>query len=111
MDAGEPIGLTPMGMLALDCARIEAGLLSAGREFDDLVSPTKQVSVGQSHSKKPDFIGKAALEQIKLHPPKVAIGLVLEGNEVAGQCAHVHPVGERWRVGTITSATFSHPEP
>lgn len=107
MDAGEPIGLTPMGMLALDCARIEAGLLSAGREFDDLISPY-QAGIGWAVApKKPDFIGKAALEQIKLHPPKVAIGLVLEGNEVAahGQC--VHPVGESWRVGTITSATFS----
>jgi len=107
MTAGEPVGLTPMGMLALDRARIEAGLLSAGREFDDLISPY-QAGIGWAVAlKKPDFIGKAALEQIKLHPPKVAIGLVLEGNEVAtyGQC--VHPVGERWRVGTITSATFS----
>ena len=107
MTAGEPLGISPMGMLALDRARIEAGLLAVGREFDDLTSPY-QAGIGWAVAlKKPDFIGKAALEQIKPHPPKVAVGLLLESNEVAayGQC--VHPVGERWRVGIVTSATFS----
>ncbi|NEQ28080.1 MAG: aminomethyl transferase family protein, partial [Microcoleus sp. SIO2G3] len=107
MQAGESAGIAPLGMLALDCARIEAGLLAAGREFDDLTSPY-QAGIGWAVAlKKPDFIGKTALEQIKLHPPKIAIGLVLDGNEVVsgGEC--VHPVGEHWRVGTITSGTFS----
>ncbi|MBF2076666.1 MAG: DUF1989 domain-containing protein [Synechococcales cyanobacterium C42_A2020_086] len=107
MQAGRAYDLRPMGMLALDRARIEAGLLAAGREFDDLTSPY-QAGIGWAVAlKKPDFIGKAALEQIKARPPYVAVGLVLEGNEIAsfGQC--VHPIGERWRVGRITSATFS----
>jgi aminomethyltransferase len=107
MQAGAAVGLLPMGMLALDRARIEAGLLAAGREFDDLVSPY-QAGIGWSVAlKKPDFIGKTALEQIKLHPPKLAIGLLLAGNEVAGHGQCVYPVGERWRVGMITSGTFS----
>ncbi|PSB35708.1 DUF1989 domain-containing protein [Stenomitos frigidus] len=107
MQAGAPMGLTPMGMLALDRARIEAGLLAAGREFDDLISPY-QAGIGWAVAlKKPNFIGKAALEQIKPHPPRLAVGLILEGNEVAayGQC--LHPPGDRGRVGMITSATFS----
>ena len=107
METGTPMGLMPMGMLALDRARIEAGLLAAGREFDDLISPY-QAGIGWAVAlKKPDFIGKAALEQIKPHPPRVAVGLILDGNEVAtdGQC--VHPPGDRGRVGMITSATFS----
>ena len=105
--AGKSYDLLPLGMLALDRARIEAGLLSAGREFDDLISPY-QAGIGWAVSlKKPAMIGRAALEQIKLRPPLVAVGLTLEGNEVAsfGQC--VHPIQERWRVGKITSATFS----
>jgi aminomethyltransferase len=107
MQAGTPIGLLPMGMLALDRARIEAGLLAAGREFDDLISPY-QAGIGWSVAlKKTDFIGKTALEQIKLHPPKLAIGLLLSGNEVAGHGQSVYPVGETWRVGVITSGTFS----
>lgn len=107
MQAGQPYNLLPMGMLALDCARIEAGLLAAGREFDDLTSPY-QAGIGWAVAlKQSDFIGKAALEQIKPHPPKVAVGLVLAGNEVAAHGQSVYPVGERWRVGMITSATFS----
>ena len=57
--------------------------------------------------KKPDFIGKTALEKIKQHPPKVAVGLVLEGNETASHGQWLYPINERWRVGMITSATFS----
>ncbi len=107
ISAGQPHDLLPMGMLALDRARIEAGLLSAGREFDDLISPY-QAGIGWAVGlKKSEFIGKAALLKIKEHPPKVAVGLVLVGNEVAdyGQC--IYPVGDRFRVGTITSGTFS----
>lgn len=107
MNAGEPLELTPMGMLALDRARIEVGLLAAGQEFDDLISPY-QAGIGWAVAlKKPDFIGKAALEQIKPHPPKVAVGLILEGNEVASHGQYIHPVDEVWRVGVVTSATFS----
>lgn len=107
MAAGEPFGLQPMGMLALDRARIEAGLLAAGREFDDLISPY-QAGIGWAVAlKKPELIGKAALEKLRDRPPRVAIGLVLEGNEVAAYGQWLHPVGERGRVGMITSATFS----
>lgn len=106
--AGQPFGLLPMGMDALNRARIEAGLLAPGIEFDDLTSPY-QAGIGWAVAlkTKPDFIGRAALEQMKDHPPRVAVGLVLEGNEVAahGQC--IHPPGDRGRVGVITSATFS----
>ncbi len=107
MQVGRSYGLLPLGMLALDCARIEAGLLSAGREFHDLISPY-QAGIGWAVAlKKPELIGRVALEQIKPRPPFVAVGLVLEGNEVAGGGSSVHPVGEGWRVGTVTSATFS----
>lgn len=105
--AGKPQGLLPLGMNALNRARIEAGLLALGQEFDDLTSPY-QAGIGWAIAlKKPDFIGKAALEAIRQHPPKVAVGLVLTGNEVAAHGQNVYAQGERWRIGHITSATFS----
>ena len=107
MLAGEPFGLLPLGMKALDRARIEAGLLAAGAEFDDLTSPY-QAGIGWTVAlKKPDFVGKAALEKLRDYPPRVAVGLVLNSREIAaaGQC--VYAEGERYRVGQITSATFS----
>ena len=108
MTAGQPFDLLPMGMAALDRARIEAGLLAPGIEFDELVSPY-QAGIGWAVAmkSKPDFIGRTALERIKPYPPRVAVGLVLEGHEVAchGQC--IYPRGDRGRIGQVTSATFS----
>ncbi|MBE9110249.1 DUF1989 domain-containing protein [Nodosilinea sp. LEGE 07298] len=107
INAGEPAGLLPLGMKALDRARIEAGLLAMGYEFDDLTSPY-QAGIGWAVAmKKPDFIGKAALDDIRRHPPRVAVGLVLEGPEMAAHGQPVFAQGERWRVGHVTSATFS----
>ncbi|PZV02919.1 MAG: glycine cleavage protein T [Leptolyngbya sp.] len=107
MAAGQPLGMLPLGMKALDRARIEAGLLALGHEFDDLTSPY-QAGIGWAVAmKKPDLIGKAALEAIRRHPPRVAVGLVLEGPEVAAHGQPVFAPGEWWRVGQITSATFS----
>ncbi|NER83458.1 MAG: DUF1989 domain-containing protein [Leptolyngbya sp. SIO1D8] len=108
MQAGTAYDLLPLGMQALDRARIEAGLLASGREFNDLISPY-QAGIGWTVGlkTKPDFIGRAALEKLRDRPPFVAVGLMLDSNEVAcgGQC--VYPVGERWRVGHVTSGTFS----
>lgn len=107
MQAGKSAEVLPLGMLALDRARIEAGLLAAGHEFDDLTSPY-QAGIGWAVAlKKPELIGKRTLEQIKLRPPFVAVGLTLEGNEVASHGQGVYCGGDRWRVGKITSATFS----
>lgn len=108
MQAGTAYDLLPLGMQALDRARIEAGLLAAGREFNDLISPY-QAGIGWSvgMKTKPDFVGRAALEKLRDRPPFVAVGLMLDSNEVAcgGQC--VYPAGDRWRVGHVTSGTFS----
>ena len=108
MQAGTAYDLLPLGMQALDRARIEAGLLAAGREFSDLISPY-QAGIGWSVAlkSKADFIGRAALEKLRDRPPFVAVGLLLEGNEVTGGGQCVYPVEERWRVGHVTSGTFS----
>ncbi|MEM8809364.1 MAG: aminomethyltransferase family protein, partial [Cyanobacteria bacterium P01_G01_bin.38] len=107
MQAGEPAGLLPLGMQALDRARIEAGLLASGYEFDDLTSPY-QAGIGWTVAiKKPDFIGKVALEKIRPHPPRVAVGLVLDSPEIAAHGQPVYAHGQRYRIGQITSATYS----
>lgn len=108
MEAGKPFGLLPMGMQAIDCARIEAGLLAAGREFNDLVSPY-QAGIGWSVAlkSKGDFIGRAALEALRSRPPFVAVGLTLAGNEVACGGQGVYAEGQPWRIGQVTSGTFS----
>ena len=105
--AGEPHGLLPLGLDALDMVRIEAGLVVAGYEFCDQTDPF-EAGIGFTvplKSKEDDFIGRQALEQRKANPQRKLVGLELEGNEAAahGDCVRAG----RAQVGVITSAMRS----
>jgi aminomethyltransferase len=105
--AGQPLGLTPLGLEALDMLRIEAGLIFAGYDFDDQTDPF-EAGIGFTvplKSKEEDFIGKAALIKRKETPQRVMVGLELEGEEPAvhGDCVRLG----RHQVGVVTSATRS----
>jgi aminomethyltransferase len=78
IDAGTPFGITPAGMLALDVARIEAGLMLLDVDY---VSARKALIARQTSSpyeldlgwtvdlKKDQFVGKAALAREAEHAP------------------------------------------
>ncbi|HTF53905.1 MAG TPA: DUF1989 domain-containing protein, partial [Pseudonocardia sp.] len=105
--AGQPHGLTPLGLEALDMLRIEAGLVFAGYDFDDQTDPF-EAGIGFTvplKTKEDDFVGRSALLERKAHPQRTLVGLELAGNEPAGHgdCVHVG----RSQVGVITSATRS----
>jgi glycine cleavage system T protein (aminomethyltransferase) len=105
-EAGQPFGLKPLGLEALDIVRIEAGLIFAGYEFDDQVDPFEAgigFTVALDHDE--DFVGRAALEERREHPQRRLVGIELEGNEVAGHGDFVY-VG-RQRVGVVTSGCRS----
>ncbi|MCP5075972.1 MAG: DUF1989 domain-containing protein [Rhodobacteraceae bacterium] len=104
---GEPMGMVPLGLAALDMLRIEAGLIFAGSEFDDQTDP---MEAGISFtvplkSKEDDFIGRAALERRKAHPVNKLVGLELEGGVVPspGDCLHIG----KPQIGTVTSGVKS----
>ena len=104
---GEPQGLSPLGLEALDILRIEAGLIFPGYEFDDQTDPF-EAGIGFTvplKSKEDDFIGKAALVARKENPQRTLVGLELAGDEVAGHgdCVFVG----RHQVGVVTSGTRS----
>src|ERR671934_775013 len=83
MRAGD---VTPLGLEALDMLRIEAGLVFAGAEFDDQVDPFEAgIGFTVTADKADDFVGKEALAERRAHPPRVLVGLELEGNEPAGR--------------------------
>jgi glycine cleavage system T protein (aminomethyltransferase) len=105
--AGEPLGMVPLGLAALDMLRIEAGLIFAGSEFDDQTDPM-EAGIGFTvplKSKLDDFIGRAALEQRKAHPQRKLVGLDLAGGIVPtpGDCVHFG----KPQVGVVTSAVKS----
>ena len=108
--AGEPYGLTPLGLDALDMLRIEAGLVFAGYDFDDQTDPF-EAGIGFTvplKTKEDEFVGREALLARKASPQRALVGLELAGNEPAahGDCVHVAG-GGRSQVGVITSATRS----
>ncbi|SCW48786.1 aminomethyltransferase [Rhizobium mongolense subsp. loessense] len=105
--AGEPHGLKPMGLEALDMVRIEAGLIFAHHEFTDQTDPF-EAGIGFTvplKSKADDFIGREALIRRKEHPRHLLVGLDVQANEAVGHgdCVHIG----RAQVGVITSATRS----
>lgn len=107
MAAGEPHGLIPMGLGALDKLRIEAGLIFANHEFDDQTDPY-EAGIGFAvplKSKNEDFMGRDALVKRKESPQRKLVGLELDGDEPAahGDCVHVG----RHQVGIVTSGTRS----
>jgi aminomethyltransferase len=67
---GQPLGLVPLGLEALDMLRIEAGLIFAGYEFSDQTDPF-EAGIGfcvPLKSKTDDFIGRDALLRRSTHP-------------------------------------------
>jgi aminomethyltransferase len=105
-EAGEPHGLKPLGLDALDILRIEAGLIFAGYEFDDQVDAFEAgIPFVVDLRTEDDFAGRAALEERNAHPQHVLVGLELEGNETAEHGDGVY--AGRQQVGVVTSGTRS----
>ncbi|MEO0750635.1 MAG: DUF1989 domain-containing protein [Pseudomonadota bacterium] len=105
--AGEPHGMAPLGLAALDMIRIEAGLIFAGSEFDDQTDPF-EAGIGFTvplKSKNDDFVGRAALEERKAHPQRKMVGLDIESGLVPspGDCVRIGKA----QVGEVTSAMKS----
>jgi aminomethyltransferase len=106
-EKGEPLGLIPMGLEALDMLRIEAGLIFANQEFTDQTNPF-EAGIGFTvplKTKQDDFVGRKALEERKAHPQRTLVGVEVESGVVPspGDCIHVG----RPQVGEITSAVKS----
>lgn len=105
--AGEPMGMIPLGLKALNMLRIESGLIFAGSEFDDQTDPM-EAGIGFAvplKGKTDDFIGRAALEARKANPQKRLVGLDLDGGIVPtpGDCVHFG----KPQIGVVTSAVKS----
>jgi aminomethyltransferase len=103
--AGEPRGMLPLGLEALDMLRIESGLIFAGYEFDDQVDPFEAGISFAVALDGEDFVGRDALLERSEHPQRRLVGLELEGNETAGHGDEVYV--DRRRVGVVTSGTRS----
>ncbi|MCB5411386.1 DUF1989 domain-containing protein [Pseudogemmobacter faecipullorum] len=106
-EQGPEHGLKPMGLLALDMLRIEAGLIFAGYDFSDQTDPF-EAGIGFTvplKGKTDDFIGRDALIRRKDHPMHKFVGLDIDSSIPVGHgdCIHIG----RAQIGVVTSATRS----
>jgi aminomethyltransferase len=92
MQAGAPFEIKPVGMLALDVARVEAGLLLIDVDFNSsrkaLIEPQKyspfEMGLGRLvNIDKGPFVGRAALaEEHRTGPARMVVGLEIDWTEV-----------------------------
>ncbi|MGR3659893.1 MAG: DUF1989 domain-containing protein [Paracoccaceae bacterium] len=105
--AGEPKGMIPLGLAALDMLRIESGLIFAGYDFSDETDPF-EAGIGFTvplKTQQDDFIGRRAIEERKAHPHRKLVGLDIQGGLVPqhGDCVRIGKA----RIGVVTSAMKS----
>ena len=132
VEKGRPFDIKPAGMLALDVARIEAGLLLIDIDFNGskkaLIEPQKyspfEMGLGRLvNLGKNNFVGQRALSnESRRAPAKQIVGMVIDWTEVerhyeaAGLPPAVSPIASRVavpvfksgrQIGKATSSTWS----
>jgi aminomethyltransferase len=115
MSAGRNLGLRPIGYDALNMARIEAGFMVTGVEFQSIhhaLRPTRgrtPFDLGLDrlvHFDKGHFNGRRALLKAKETGPRYAlVALEIDGNKPAHQALVYHK--GKTEAGLITSALWS----
>ena len=117
-EAGKNHGIMPIGVTALEQARVEAGYLAA---YEDFLPAHVTVRTGRSRSpfelglgwlvdfKKPNFNGRRALAEEKRRGSKWRlVKLDIEGNKPANHSyIFTKKYGRFKQVGFVTSATWS----
>lgn len=107
-EAGQPHGLGPLGLQALDMLRIEAGLVFANYEFSDQTDPFEAgIGFTVPKSKEADFLGKAAIIRRRDTPKVTLVGLEIDAKEAVGHGDCIHAASGRAQVGVVTSGMRS----
>ena len=105
---GAALGARPVGWLAAEVCRIEAGLPRYGADMNDKTLPQE---TGQLHAlsyTKGCYLGQEIVERISTrgHVNRQLVGLLFEGRQDVPPGAELR-AGEQ-SVGTVTSAAYSY---
>jgi aminomethyltransferase len=98
--------VVPAGLGARDTLRTEAGMALYGHEIDDRTNPYEARLGWVVNLKKPDFVGRDALQALRERgPDRTLVGLDVDAGGVPRPGFPVLHDGER--VGQLTSGTHS----
>lgn len=106
LEAGAESGLKPCGLGARDTLRLEAGLCLYGHEIDETTNPLEAGLSWITKLTKPDFVGKAALVELKkAGTPRRLAGFKMLERAIPRQGYLV--LSDSTPVGTCVSGTMS----
>jgi len=106
MDAGQHLGIVPVGLGARDTLRLEAGMPLYSHELSEQIHPFEAGLGYACHLVGYDFPGRDALLKMQNEPlARTLVGLELEGRRVAREGAAILANGQP--VGQVTSGTFA----
>ncbi len=107
LNVGESVGLTPVGLDALQVLRVEAGLPWSLEDIDGDVLPaeTRQIERAVSFTKG-CYLGQEIVERMRARgaPANLLVGLAFDGGEV---CAGASLTHDGRPVGRVTSTAQS----
>jgi len=105
LEAGKPAFVKPVGLGARDTLRLEARLSLYGNDIDETTNPIEAGLGWVVKVEKGDFVGRAALMEIKARPlPRRLVGFEVTGRGVARHGYPLRDVDGR-EVGLCTSGS------
>jgi aminomethyltransferase len=105
LEAGSPLGLKPAGLGARDTLRLEARLALYGNDIDETTNPLEAGLGWVVKLDKGDFVGRAALAEIKARPlARRLVGFEMVGRGIARHGYVLRSMDER-EVGVCTSGS------
>ncbi|MEM7171020.1 MAG: glycine cleavage T C-terminal barrel domain-containing protein, partial [Pseudomonadota bacterium] len=111
MAAGSPFGITPVGSETSHLLRVEKGFLSLGHEVDGTADPYDLGLGWMISKKKPDFLGKRALEIRRAGggARRELVGLLIDDpNDFVPEGSPITPGGRKERTeGFVSACTWS----
>ena len=106
LEAGEPLGVVPIGLGARDTLRFEAGLPLYGHEISADISPLEAGFKNFVKLGKVDFLGKDALvRQKEAGVPRKLVGFTMLDKGVPRSGYDVHADGVK--IGFVTTGSYA----
>jgi aminomethyltransferase len=106
LEAGNHLGIEPIGLGARDTLRLEMGFALYGHEISEKIAPIESVSAWSVKWNKGDFLGKNALKELEQSSQKrFAYGVKLKEPGIAREGYPVFK--DQKQIGVVTSGSMS----
>ncbi len=106
MDAGQDIGIAPIGLGARDTLRLEMGYPLYGHEIDRTTNPLEARLKWVTRLEKEEFIGKDACLEVSRNPQRTVTGFIMQERAIPRQGFTLYNL-KKEPVGEVCSGTMS----